>query len=256
MGGVDTWSASLQCAMKAIEVGKSLPQTLVLLHGMGTGASGWQPQLDALADRFHVLAPFLPGYGQEPGPFTLEGASDVVVELLNDRNASPVYVCGLSLGALVALELARVHPRLVSRLVLSAGFVSIPEEHRAPRVASAEAVRGFDPVAFSQQVLPGLVNDVPEPHKEQALTEISGLTPAAVANLIEMDFDASSWIGELNMPTLVLCGDQDEVNLPLSRRLAESLPNARFELVPDAGHVANLDAPSAFTDALLEFLVQ
>ena len=56
------------------------------------------------------------------------------------------------------------------------------------------------------------------------------------------------------MPTLVLCGERDRVNVKLSRRLAETLPDARFEIVPDAGHVANLDNPEAFNRLLREFL--
>jgi 3-oxoadipate enol-lactonase len=53
---------------------------------------------------------------------------------------------------------------------------------------------------------------------------------------------------------LVLCGERDRVNLALSRRLAEALPDARFETIPDAGHVANLDNPDAFTALLRDFL--
>ena len=49
------------------------------------------------------------------------------------------------------------------------------------------------------------------------------------------------------MPTLVLCGERDRINVRLSRRLAEILPDARFEVVPDAGHVANLDNPKPST---------
>ncbi len=56
------------------------------------------------------------------------------------------------------------------------------------------------------------------------------------------------------MPTLVLCGERDRINLKLSRRLAEGLPDARFEVVPGAGHVANLDNPEAFNTLLREFL--
>jgi pimeloyl-ACP methyl ester carboxylesterase len=56
------------------------------------------------------------------------------------------------------------------------------------------------------------------------------------------------------MPTLVLCGANDRFNVPLSKALAARLPDARFELVPDAGHVANLDNPEAFNAALERFL--
>ena len=56
------------------------------------------------------------------------------------------------------------------------------------------------------------------------------------------------------MPTLVLCGERDRINVKLSRRLAETLPDARFEIVPAAGHVANLDNPKGFNRLLGEFL--
>lgn len=138
--------------------------------------------------------------------------------------------------------------------MLSAGFVAIPDELQAAREASAEALRGFDPEVFSQQVLPSLVADVPEAYRAKALVEISGLTPDSVADLVTMKFDASVWVGELDLPVLVLCGEGDDVNLPLSRELAVSMPNGRFEVVQEAGHVANLDAPDVFTGAVRRFL--
>jgi 3-oxoadipate enol-lactonase len=61
-------------------------------------------------------------------------------------------------------------------------------------------------------------------------------------------------LGSLRAPTLVLCGERDRLNLPLSRALARAIPQARFEVVPDAGHVANVDNPDAFNLLLAEFL--
>jgi len=58
----------------------------------------------------------------------------------------------------------------------------------------------------------------------------------------------------LEVPTLVLCGERDRVNRGLSRKLAQLIPHARFELVPDAGHVANVDNPDAFNRLLAAFL--
>ena len=163
-------------------------------------------------------------------------------------------MCGLSLGALVALELTHTYPDLVRGLVLSAGFVSLAEEVILQRQTSAETVRSFDPTTFSETILPQLVEGVPKAHRAQALQEVAGLTPERLADLIELEFDAQAWIHSVKVPTLVLCGDQDEINLPLSHELAKSLPNATFEMVPNAGHVANLDAPDAFTGKLEGFM--
>ena len=67
-------------------------------------------------------------------------------------------------------------------------------------------------------------------------------------------FDVRSSAARLHTPTLVLCGERDRLNLALSRSLAGLLPNARFETIPNAGHIANLDNPQAFNAALNAFL--
>lgn len=67
-------------------------------------------------------------------------------------------------------------------------------------------------------------------------------------------FDVRRSAERLQTPTLVLCGERDRLNLELSRSLARLLPNARFETIPSAGHIANLDNPAAFNRALTGFL--
>ncbi len=240
--------------MRRLEAGSIDSDAILLLHGMGTGASAWQPQLDALSEEYFVLAPFLPGYGPNPGPFTMLSAREQIASMLDESTKSPAHVCGLSLGALVALDVAHSYPHLVRSLVLSAGFVALSEEHKAPRQASVDIIRNYDPAAFRKDVLPGLVRDVPKAHKDQALREIDGLTQADLAYLFSFEFDARDWVGEISVPTLVLCGDEDPVNLSLSRELAESLPQAAVEVIRGAGHIANLDAPRAFTTAIERFL--
>jgi 3-oxoadipate enol-lactonase len=237
-----------------LEAGNPERDPIVLLHGMGTGASAWQPQLDALSESYHVLAPFLPGYGSSPGLFNLSEAREAVASLIEKRVQAPVHLCGLSLGALVALDVAHTHPKLVRSLVLSAGFVFLSKEMIEQRRASAKAIRTFEPSTFADKVLPQLIQDVPESFQMQALQEIGGLTPESLAGLIALEFDARDWIYSISAPALVLCGDKDEINLPLSQELAEQLPRATFETVPSAGHVANLDAPEAFTSKLQRFV--
>ncbi len=68
-------------------------------------------------------------------------------------------------------------------------------------------------------------------------------------------FDVREQARHLDTPTLVLCGERDRMNHSLSRGLASLLPRARFEMVPGAGHVANVDNPHAFNASLDAFLV-
>ena len=239
--------------MTHIEAGNPDNPPIILVHGMGTGASAWEPQLASLSEDYYVVAPFLPGYGEQEGRFSLEAARAVLKELVEGMNSS-VHLCGLSLGALVALDFANAQPEYVSSLILSAGFVKLGDEMLEQQHQSAAYMRGFDPDTFQAEALPQLARDVPEPFKAQAIKEISLLTPESLASIFELDFDASAWIADIDKPALVLCGAEDKHNLELSKELAEQLPHARFELIPNAGHIANLDTPEVFTAELREFI--
>jgi 3-oxoadipate enol-lactonase len=203
--------------------------TLVLLHGLGTGPSGWQPQLEAFPN---AVAPRL----------------EVAEETL-DRTEAPFDLCGLSLGALVALRYAGEHPDRVRRLVVCAGIAALPWYFRGLQYGIAGVVR----VLPSACVRKGLVSGLPEEQRAAALEEISHVDAGTASRTLRTA--ATFRLERLpEMPTLVLCGERDRVNVKPSRRLAETLPDARFEIVPAAGHVANLDNPEAFTRLLREFL--
>jgi 3-oxoadipate enol-lactonase len=204
-------------------------RSLVLLHGLGTGPSGWQPQLEAFPN---AIAP------------RLDDAEETMAGL-----AAPFDLCGLSLGALVALRYAGEHPDRVRRLAVCAGIAGLPWHLRVLQLGIAGVVR----VLPSARVRKGLVAGLPEEHRAVALEEISAIDAGRASRTLR---SASSFRLERPppMPTLVLCGERDRLNLKLSRKLAETLPDARFEVVPAAGHVANLDNPEAFNGLLGEFL--
>ena len=203
-----------------------MARPLVFLHGLGTGPSGWAPQLDAFPD---AVAPRLDD-----------------AERTMDALDAPFDLCGLSLGALVALRYVGEHPDRVRRLAVCAGFARLPAHLRLLQRGMARLV-GLLPAA---RVRKGLVSGLSEAHRAAALEEVS------TGDIGRTMREGASFRLERPppMPTLVLCGERDRINLRLSRRLAAALPDARFEVVPEAGHVANLDNPEAFNRLLRDFL--
>jgi 3-oxoadipate enol-lactonase len=189
----------------------ALATPLALLHGLGTGPSAWQPQVDELSGRT-VLTPAL----RLDAGFTIEREAS---RLWDELPAGQVDLCGLSLGALVALRMALEQPERVRRLILCAGFAALPRRYRVLQAA----------IGFAA----GLVR------KDLRAVFREGRR-----------FDVSRELDRLDLPVVVLVGQRDRANRSLSRALASALPNARFEVIPGAGHVANVDAPEAFTDAL------
>ena len=188
---------------------------LVFLHGIGTGPEAWQPQVEAFGGERTVVAPEV--------PLELVRACAQLDEL---EETELLDLCGLSWGALVALRYALERPERVRSLTVTAGFTSLPLPLRLVQVATSFVVR-FAPRA---------PHDLARPLREGAR------------------FDVDDHIDALHVPTLVLCGARDRLNLPLSRALARAIPHARFEVVPDAGPVANVDNPDEFNRLLAEFL--
>ena len=119
------------------EAGDPVGPAIVLLHGAGLGAWMWQPQLAPLAARYHVLAPDLPGCGAvvDGGPFTLARGAAAVAALIRARGGGVAHVCGLSVGAMVALQLAQDAPETLASLTLSAGQV-----HANPLLMGAQRI--------------------------------------------------------------------------------------------------------------------
>jgi pimeloyl-ACP methyl ester carboxylesterase len=206
--------------------------TLVLLHGLGTGPGAWKPQLDALGGRDVVALDLVPAYRRG-----FEAAVDEVAGLVSSGDE----LCGLSLGGLIALHVAG--RKQIGRLIVCAAFDRLPASLRRRTRALALAARVMPRGFLHRQ----LVAELPEAYRSQALGEIAPLRSAELARLMWQAAASVVDPTEITMPAVVACGERDRANLPLARTLAQKLPNARLELIPGAGHVANLDNPAAFT---------
>ena len=213
---------------------------LLFLHGLGVGPAGWRPQLDDLGRDRRTAAPRL--------PLELERAVAAVDEEVERIGDLPIDLCGLSFGGLVALRHAASNPVGVRRMVVAAAFARIPAHLRALQSAVTAAA-----LVVPERVLKRrLAADVPERYREDLAdvrrTEIIRLM--GEASRVDLR-DATRSIGAR---TLVLCGERDRINLPLCRELAALLPHGQFAVVPDAGHVANLDNADAFSRLIRAFL--
>jgi pimeloyl-ACP methyl ester carboxylesterase len=206
-----------------------------------------------LAARYHVFAPDLPGFGRSAasGPFTLARGVDAVVEVIRRASAPAAHICGLSLGAMLAVEVALQQPRLVASLTLSGGQI-----HPNPllmRVQSAVLARMSEraliaPPALLKRRYPELA---PLAEADARATGKAGFL-AAMSALSQVD--TRKRLGAIAAPSLVLCGARDWANKPAARALARAIPGAELRTIPHAGHVWNLERPDLFNQILLEFL--
>lgn len=237
---------------------------LLLAHGLGGSARNFRPQVRALADAFRVVTFDLRGHARSEAPadagaYTLEALARDLGRVLDDQGVARAAVGGLSLGAAAALAFARTRPERVRGLVLASypargGFGRVARafadaiEREGLAAAGARYVwgedSGLDPVAA------GLVRQGFLEHPPAA---IAHLLRGVVAELPDPARLAPR-LADLRVPTLLVAGALDAASVGASRTLAAALPDARLEVIPDAGHVVNLAAPAAFDAALRAFL--
>ena len=239
------------------EAGAGAP--VVFLHGLGMTRTGWDAQLEALADDYRCVAWDMPGYGvSEPlAEFSLAAAADSAAMLI-DRLGGSAHVVGLSMGGMIALQLALRHPECVRSLSLvdtSPAFGldgTDPAAWRAARLAPLEA--GAQISEFAEPVLRGVMGPNPDPAAVDAA--VASMLRVPISGLMQTiaalpDHDVRDRLSTINAPTLVVVGELDEETPPAySEALVAGIPGARLEVIPGVGHLTPFEAPAALSRLL------
>ena len=249
-------------AVGATEVGSGRP--LVLLHSLLADRGSFDRIVGPLSTDFRVLTLDLPGFGAST-PLTggLGDFADHMAEAIGQvAGGEPLMILGNGFGAFIALQLAIDHPALAAKLVLADGGAAFSEEGRAAfrGMASAAAAKGLasiEAVAMRRLFAPSFQADNPRLMAERRrafLRTDADVFQAACRALAALDLRASA--AQVRIPTLVLVGEEDEATPPaMSRELAALLPDARLDVLGGCAHVPQLQAPDAFLDAVLPFLL-
>ena len=235
---------------------------LVFVHGAASDARLWQPQLSEFADGFTAVAWDEPGAGGSsdiPRDFTLGDYAGALAALIGELGLGPAHLVGLSWGGTVMLELYRRQPELVASLVFAGSYAgwkgSLPAEEVQTRLTGMRqmlAADVFDPT------LPGLFAAEPPPDVLRLLEQVArDVRPASLEIQLSVmgEADLQSVLPSIRAPTLLVWGEQD-VRSPLAvaRQFERSIPGARLVVIPDCGHVSNLERATEFNRAVREFL--
>ncbi len=236
---------------------------LVFVHGAAEDGRTWQPQLAALADEFTVVAWDEPGAGGSsdlPADFALTDYAHCLGALIQALALGPAHVAGLSWGGTVAQELYRHRPELVATLILADTYAgwkgSLPEEEVHARVASAlQTLQG--PAEEFEPTFPGLFASGPPAEYVPHLDDLAAaVRPETLRNLLFVmaEADQRDLLPTIAVPTLLIWGEFD-VRSPLSvaQEFERAIPGAQLVVIPDCGHLSNLERPRQFNDAVREF---
>ena len=241
---------------------------VLLLHGIGGAAAtfaGVGPRLAAAGWR--SIAWDAPGYGAstDPGPAVTGDDSpgayvDLVAGVLADLGLARVHLAGVSWGGVIATHVALRRPELIASLTLidsTRGSGVSPERAAAMRSRVTELTEDGG-VAFAERRAPRLLAADAAPEARAEVTrQMAAVRPAGYAGAAEMmaQSDTGDRLVKIAAPTLVLVGDEDRVTgVEESRLLADRIPDARFALIPRAGHAAVQERPEEVATAMHTFL--
>jgi pimeloyl-ACP methyl ester carboxylesterase len=230
---------------------------LLLIHGWPIDARMWEPQLTTFGARLPVVAPHMPGFGGTPGPevLTMAAAADACLAALDEAGVDTAVVCGLSMGGYIAFELWRTARSRIDALVLANTRAEADDEQGvARRRAVAERLTQEGSGFLVDQPPPLLSDGASEDLRAFVRGMIADQPASAIAagalGMAERPASVADLPG-IEVPTLVITGSEDTLIPPeITAPIAEAVPGAELVRIEGAGHLSNLEQPSAFDTAL------
>lgn len=242
---------------------------IVWLHPFPLAKECWQPQFELLADVGHHMAIDSPGFGGTPLPengWTVDGHADLLAAWLDFRGiGEKVIVGGVSMGGYVAMAFARRHADRLAGLVLANTRAEADtDEGKQNREKMMALVRDQGAEAVIKAMLPKLVSKGTSESQPIVVEAVRGLATAQSVEGIVSGLaalrdrpDALPGLANVNVPTLVLVGSDDELTPPAAAEtIANAVAGSRLEVIPGAGHLAFLEKPQPFADVVRDFLLR
>jgi pimeloyl-ACP methyl ester carboxylesterase len=236
---------------------------LLLLHAFPLSGAMFDAQLAALSGQARLLVPDHRGFGESTrgdGPTTMETLADDALALLDGLGLASAVVGGVSMGGYAALALLRSNPGRVRGLVLADTQVGADDEaarDAREELATAVLARGTE-VLVERQLsrLVGTSASAAVRARVAALIRANHAAGAAAAlGGMALRTDSRDILARFAGPTLVVVGAEDVITPPeKARAMAQLVAGAEFVEIPRAGHLANLEAPEPFNQALGHFL--
>lgn len=228
----------------------------LFIHGAGGGQHTWSHQKAFFEKRFKPIVIELPGHGASAG----EGEEEIgryaehVYSFLEALRVSKVFLVGHSMGGAITQTLALTHPEVIKGIVLvgtGARLRVFPMILDRIRSDFAEIVRNFTQFAYSRNAPSEMIN--------RGVADMMQCRPEILyGDFLACDrFDIMNEVNKINVPTLIICGDEDQL-MPVkySQFLLQRIKGSRLEILSGAGHMVMMESSETFNEKIGEFITQ
>jgi 3-oxoadipate enol-lactonase len=225
---------------------------VALANSLGTDARVWDEVIDILSSRYRMLSYDKRGHGlseSPPGDYTLDDHVADLAGLLDHLDIDRIGLAGVSVGGLIAQGFALAHPHRLAALVLCDTMPRFGDIAMWQGRIAAVRRDGLGAIAdgimerwFSEAYRRERPDDVTGWRNLFLRTDPKGYC-STCATLRDTDLGDS--VGKIAVPTLVVVGEHDGASpVPMVRACAEAIPAARFEIIPEAGHIPSIEQPA------------
>jgi 3-oxoadipate enol-lactonase len=242
--------------------GKRGSPALAFTGSLGTDLTMWEPQAERLKPHFCTLRYDIRGHGRSPvppDPYSMEDLGSDLLALLDRLGIERASLCGLSIGGMISMWVAAHAPERVERLVLCSTSAHLgPRESWLERAAAVRAggVEAVADAVLERWFTPGFTAAHPDVI-ERMRAQLIATPREGYAGCCEAiaDMDLTGVLPSIGAPTLVVSAADDPSTPPEhGRRIAELIPGATLEIIPDARHIVNVEQADVITTLIERFL--
>lgn len=238
---------------------------LIFLHGIGGAARAWRQQLATFGNQFRAIAWDMPGYGASVplASVSITALAEALQQFIEQIGATRPILIGHSIGGMVVQKWLVQFPKLARAVVLaqtSPAFGKADGDWQKSFIAArlGPLDRGETMKSLAPSLVKELVGDNPDPKGMELARECMASVPEAsyrAMMLALIGFDQRSTLKDISVPTLLLSGSRDNnAPAPMMAKTATYIATADYVELTGVGHLANLERPDAFNEALGRFL--
>lgn len=239
---------------------------IIFLHGFPFDKSMWHIQLDHLKSAYRLIACDIRGFGKstdEETTLSIDLFAGDLVKFMDNLSIDKAVICGLSMGGYIALNAMKRFPdRFVALVLCDTQCIADTTEVKEKRFKTIDEIEVEGVSNFNEGFIKKVFSKDSLKNKKKLVEQLRTVVFANSSSIISQGLvvlagrsETCSILGEITIPTLIICGREDEVTpLAQSEFMHENIKGSMLQVIDNAGHVSNLEQPEVFTKYLRDFL--
>jgi len=238
-------------------------QSLLFIHGLGSSSRDWEQQVGYFSKDYRVITFDVRGHGlsdKPPGPYSIQLFSNDTLDLISSLDLSPVHIVGISMGGMIAFQLAVNSPESLKSMTIVNSAPEMATHSLKDRLQIFQRLIVFR--LFSMRKIGQVIAGKLFPNADQQ--ELRSMMIERWAQNDKRAYMDSfkallGWtvmehIKNIQLPTLVIAADQDYTPMSLKESYVSKMPNAQLKVIKNSRHATPIDQPEEFNTALASFL--